>query len=62
MTEDKMFGWRHQPNGHDFEQAPGDGEGQWNMMWGGPCSHRVGHEWALNNNNNNFKKESLLLF
>ena len=40
MTEDKMFGWRHQLNGHDFEQAPGDGEGQWNMTVGGPCSHK----------------------
>ena len=25
-TEDKMVGWHHQFNGHDFEQAPGDGE------------------------------------
>ena len=28
MTEDKMAGWHHQLNGHEFEQAPGDGEGQ----------------------------------
>ena len=28
MTEDKMIGWHHQLNGHEFEQAPGDGEGQ----------------------------------
>ena len=28
MTEDKMIGWHHQLNGHDFEKAPGDGEGQ----------------------------------
>ena len=27
-TEDKMFGLHHQLNGHEFEQAPGDGEGQ----------------------------------
>ena len=25
-TEDKMFGWHHQFNGHKSEQAPGDGE------------------------------------
>ena len=24
----KMVGWHHQLNGHDFEQAPGDGKGQ----------------------------------
>ena len=28
MTEDKMFGWHHQLNGHEFEQALGEGEGQ----------------------------------
>ena len=26
-TEDEMVGWHHQLNGHEFEQAPGDGEG-----------------------------------
>ena len=24
MTEDEMFGWHHQLNGHEFEQALGD--------------------------------------
>ena len=28
MTEDEMVGWDHQPNGHEFEQTLGDGEGQ----------------------------------
>ena len=28
MTEDEMVGWHHQLNGHEFEQTPGDGEGQ----------------------------------
>ena len=28
MTEDEKFGWHHQLNGHEVEQAPGDGEGQ----------------------------------
>ena len=26
--EDEMVGWHHQLNGHEFEQAPGDGERQ----------------------------------
>ena len=26
MTEDEMVGWHHQLNGHEFEQAPGDGK------------------------------------
>ena len=28
MTEDEMVGWHHQLNGHKFEQAPEDSEGQ----------------------------------
>ena len=28
MTEDEMVGWHHWLNAHEFEQAPGDGEGQ----------------------------------
>ena len=28
MTEDEMVGWHHWLEGHEFEQAPGDGDGQ----------------------------------
>ena len=28
MTEDEMVGCYHQLNEHEFEQTPGDGEGQ----------------------------------
>ena len=28
MIEDEMVGWHQQLYGHEFEQAPGDGEGQ----------------------------------
>ena len=38
MTEDEMVGWHHWLNGHEFEQAPGDGEGQGSLAccspWG----------------------------
>ena len=27
MTEDKVFRWHHQLDGHWFEQVPGHGEG-----------------------------------
>ena len=27
MTEDEMVGWHHRFDGHEFEQTPGDGEG-----------------------------------
>ena len=38
MREDEMIGWHHRLNGHEFQQAPGDGEGQRGMVcyspWG----------------------------
>jgi len=37
MTEDKMIGWHHQLNGHEFEQTPGDGEGQGSLACCSPC-------------------------
>ena len=27
-SEDEMVGWHHQSDGHEFEQAPGVGDGQ----------------------------------
>ena len=27
-TEDEMVGWHHQLSGPEFEQSPGDGDGQ----------------------------------
>ena len=32
MTEDEMAGWHHQLNGHEFEQAPKDSEGQGSLV------------------------------
>ena len=38
MTEDEMIGWHHRLNGHEFEQALRDGEGQGSLVccspWG----------------------------
>ena len=38
MTEDKMVGWHHQLNTHEFEQALGVGDGQGSLVccssWG----------------------------
>ena len=43
MTEDEMAGWHHQLNGHDFEQALGDSEGQGSLaccsLWGCRVRH-----------------------
>ena len=32
MTEDEIVGWHHQLDGHEFEQAPGVGDGQGSLM------------------------------
>ena len=32
MTEDEIFGWHHQLDGHEFEQAPGVGDGQGSLV------------------------------
>ena len=38
MTEDEMVGWHHRLDGHEFEQAPGVGDGQGSLAccspWG----------------------------
>ena len=41
MTEDKMVGWHHQLDGHEFEQALGDGEGQGSLACCSPRGQRV---------------------
>ena len=46
MTEDEMVGWHHQLNGHEFEQAPGDGDGQGGPVCCSPWGHKVGHDWV----------------
>ena len=35
-----MVGWHHQFNEHEFEQAPGDGEGQGNLAYCSPWGHK----------------------
>ena len=37
MTEDEMVVWHHQLDGHEFEQALGDGNGQGSLVC---CSPR----------------------
>ena len=37
MTEDEMVEWLQQLNAHEFEQTPGDGEGQGSLAC---CSPR----------------------
>ena len=46
VTEDEMVGWHHRLNGYEFEQTPGDSEGQGSLACYSPWGHK---DW-LNNN------------
>ena len=51
MTEDKMVGRHHRFNGHEFEQAPRDGEGQGGLACCSPSGcKRVGYNWTTEQN------------
>ena len=39
-TEDEMVGWRQWPDGYEFEQAPGVGDGQGGLEYCSPWSHK----------------------
>ena len=38
MTKDEMVGWHHQLDGHEFEEAPGVGDGQGGLVCCSPWS------------------------
>ena len=40
MTEEEMVGWHHLLNGHEFEQAPGVGDGQGSLPCCSPWSRK----------------------
>ena len=46
-TEDEMVGWHHWLNGHEFEQAPGVGDGQGSLTCCSPWDHKASDmtEW-----------------
>ena len=46
MIESEMVGWCHWLNGHEFEQTPGDSEGQGIVACCSPLGHRVRHNWV----------------
>ena len=49
-TEDEMIGWHHRLNGHEFEQALGDSEGQGSLVCYSPWGHKEldTTEWVNN--------------
>ena len=51
MTEDEMIGWDHQLSGHEFAQAPGNGDGQGSLVCCSPWGRKeLDTTEQLNNN------------
>ena len=48
-AEDEKIGWHHRLSGHEFEQAPGDSEGQRSLANCSPWGSRVRHDLSLSN-------------
>ena len=56
MTEDEMVGWHHRLEGHESEQAPGDGEGQGSLACCSPWNRKESDTTEqLNNKNDEVK-------
>ena len=57
MTEDEMVRWHHRLNGHEFEQASGDGEGQGSLVFCSPWGCKeLDTTKRLNNKNCHFEQ------
>ena len=52
MIEDKMAGWHHQLDEHEFEQAPGVGDGQGSLACCSPWGHKESDTTEQLSNNN----------
>ena len=60
-TEDKIVGWHHQLNDHEFEQTLGDGEGQRSLACCSPLCHTKSNMTErLNSNNHEDMKFALM--
>ena len=51
-TADEMVGWHHWLNAHEFEQAPGAGDGQGGLACCSPWGHKESDTTEQLNNNN----------
>ena len=55
ITEDEIVGWHHRLNGHEFEQALGDGDGQGSLVCCSPRGRKESDTPKRLNNNNNHR-------
>ena len=59
--QDEMVGWHHWLNGHEFEQAPGVGDGRGSLACCSSWGHKDLDPTEQLNNNNNFDCIALIL-
>ena len=64
MSESKMVGWHHQFYGHEFEQAPGVGDGQGSLAYYRPWGHKESDmtEQLINNNYSQHVNQSIYTY
>ena len=53
-TENEMVGWYHWLHGHEFEQTPGNSEGQGSLMCCSLWGLRAGHDWVTEQEQQSF--------
>ena len=56
-AEDETAGWRHRLNEHEFEQTPGESEGQGSLACCSPWDRKQLDTSEQLNNNKEFKAE-----
>ena len=60
VTENDLVGWYHQLNGHEFDQTPGDSEGQGSLACCSAGDHTESDMTErLNNNSMLLKSKSM---
>ena len=62
MTEDEMVGWHHQLDGHEFEQAPGVGDGQGSLVCCSPWGHKESYMIERLNWTSYFTPDSIYMY
>ena len=57
MTEDERVGWHHRFNGHEFEQTPGNNEGQGRLACCSPWGHKESNTTVTEQQPPNIKEQ-----